>query len=208
MAISGGCTSEIWDRSPPLSQTPAGAAIGAASGAIIGGIAGGGLAIPIGAIFGSMWGTFFGNVIEAHQTLVERILYNGVQVIRVGDDVRLILPSDRFFIRGCACATLNPGYYRVLNDIATLLTFMDKVSVRVVGYTDDSLPEPAALDITRLQAQMIVDYLWRSDIDARLVYGLGFGSAFPIASNLTYDGRAMNRRIEITLRRVAPEVLV
>jgi chemotaxis protein MotB len=45
----------------------------------------------------------------------------------------------------------------------------------------------------------VVDFLIRRGVNQNLISAQGMGETNPIASNSTPDGRAQNRRIEITL---------
>lgn len=198
-----GCTSSVWDSAPPPTPTTIGVVAGVAGGTMIGAAAG----VPVmGAAMGGIWGGAFGNIIQSHQSLVENLMYNGVEVVRVGDDIEIILPADKFFYPDSP--NLNPNYYRVLNNVVRLLLCFDKVSVKVAAYTDNTGPWQRNLSLTRLQAQAVMNYLWTSGIDTRLIYAVGYGAASPIADNSTVAGQIANRRIEITLRKLEYEPLV
>jgi intracellular multiplication protein IcmN len=198
-----GCTSPYWDTVPPPEPKTIGLIAGVASGAVIGAIAG---VAPMGAAIGGIWGASLGSVIASHQTLVDNLMYNGVQVIRVGDEIKIVLPADRFFYP--FSANLNSNYFPILNRLVVLLRCFDKINVKVAAYTDDTQSWRRDLALTRLQAWMIMKYLWDSGIDARILYSVGYGNAFPIANNDTPLGQRMNRRVEITLRKLEFEPLV
>jgi len=200
--VFSGCESSFWDPAPPPNPHITGLVTGAASGAVIGGIAGAGL---VGAAVGTVTGGIIGHIIQTHQTLVQYLIYNGVQVVQVGDQVLLILPSDRFFMPDSA--NINPAYYRVLNHVGLFLSLFHKIDVRISGYTDNCGSWRRNLALSKLQAQMMVNYFWNYDIDARLLYPVGYGEADPIANNMTPQGRRMNRRIEITLTKIPPPIL-
>lgn len=201
--LIGGCTSSLWDNKPPPSPALPGAVIGAAGGALIGSLAG---SAPAGAVIGSIWGGTLGAVLACKRTLVEDLLYNGVQVIRVGDDVKIILPSDRFFYP--QSSNFNPNYFPLLNEVALLLDSFDKISVRIAAYSGDSGDWRRNLALTRVQARTMMNYFVNAGIDARLIYAVGCGNAMPIAPEDSAVGQSMNRRVEITLRKLEFEPLV
>ncbi len=145
------CTSPLWNRTPPPSQVATGAVSGAIGGAAIGGMASAGIATPIGAAIGGMWGGTVGYIIDKHQSIVEQILYSGVQIIRVGDEIRLILPSDRFFYADSA--NLNPAYYGVLTKVILFVRAFHKIDVKIACYTDNSGDWRRNLALSRLQAK-------------------------------------------------------
>lgn len=127
----------------------------------------------------------------------------GVQLIQVGDDVKFVLPSDSFF---CAhTATLNRSRYPVLDMIAAFMCGLQKMNVKVSGYTDCGDCHVRNLALSRQQAQTLADYLSRQGIDARLLYAVGYGECVPIACNETCKGQASNRRVEITFRKITDD---
>ena len=94
-------------------------------------------------------------------------------------------------------AVLKPEMKAALED------FVDKVkaspgheSVTVIGHTDSTGPEAYNLKLSERRAQAAADYLESLGIDSITVKGMG--ESQPIADNSTREGRAQNRRIEIT----------
>lgn len=200
------CTSSIWDRTPPYRPSTVGSISGAVGGAIVGGAASGGIAMPLGAAIGGMWGGAVGHIIESNQTLVQELLYAGVQIVRVGDDIRIILPSDRFFKKDSA--NLNPAYQATLSKVIIFIRAFQKVEVKVSAYTDNTGSWQRNLSLSQLQAKVIAYYLWRGNIDARILLAKGYGEKYPISDNSTYEGQAQNRRVEITFFKLEPEIMV
>ncbi len=86
---------------------------------------------------------------------------------------------------------------------AALKDFADKVkaspgheTVTVIGHTDSTGPAAYNMKLSLRRAQAAADYLTSLGIDSITVKGMG--ETQPIASNKTREGRAKNRRIEIT----------
>lgn len=200
--VMTGCTtsSGIWNRYPPPYPTHAGLAIGAMSGAAIGGVAAGTVGFGVGTVMGGIVGASFGNIIEAHMDLVDRLQYNGVQVIVSGDEVKLILPTDRFFKPNSPLMNMN--YYPILDMVGDFIVKFQKINILVAGYTDNCGPWQRNLALSTSRAESVMKYLWNYGIDARLVYARGYGDKHPIANNDTAAGRSLNRRVEISLRRI------
>lgn len=138
--------------------------------------------------------------VAQHQAVINKLRDNGVQFIQTGDDLMLVLSSDQVFV--AKTPILNTSSYSALNGIASLLKDHEKFSVSVAGYTDSMGWQQRNIALSRQQAAAVADYLWRQGIDTRLMYTVGYGAKETIASNSTSSGRAMNRRIEITLRWV------
>lgn len=197
LIILSGCSAGS-SLQPSPNDTVKGAAIGTAGGAILGTATGVGTAA--GAVVGGVSGAVIGSYLEKQKNLVQKIADNHVQVIMVGDNLRLILPADRFFVPNTPI--LNTNYYTVLNQIALLLRGLDKYVVKIAGYTDNVGWSDRNLALSRQQAQTIANYLWKQGIDARVLFATGYGAKDPIASNATAQGRAKNRRIEIIWRAI------
>jgi outer membrane protein OmpA-like peptidoglycan-associated protein len=140
------------------------------------------------------------NSINAFHNLSNYLQAHDVQVYGVGDNITLVLPSDRFFQQGTS--VLNPYNYGVLNKIAAYLRCLEKMDVKVAGYTDNQAPSCHNLALSRQQAQAIANYLWARCTNARVLYAVGYGECMPVASNDTYAGKAENRRIEISFRKI------
>lgn len=124
----------------------------------------------------------------------------GVGLVEIGDNVTFILPADRFF--DGKTAVLDPRYFYNLNQIAMYICCVEKIDVKVAGYTDCTGNSIRDLALSRAQAQAIAHYLWQRGIDTRLMYVAAYGNQMPVANNCTCQGQSMNRRVEITLRRI------
>jgi len=94
-------------------------------------------------------------------------------------------------------AVLKPEMKSALDD------FADKVkaspgheSVTVIGHTDSTGPEDYNMKLSERRAKSAAAYLESVGIDS--IATEGRGESQPIADNSTREGRAQNRRIEIT----------
>ncbi len=72
------------------------------------------------------------------------------------------------------------------------------VSVRVVGHTDSVGTEAYNMGLSNRRAKAVADYLATKGVTASEVIGRGESS--PVASNATREGRAQNRRAEVSCR--------
>ena len=78
--------------------------------------------------------------------------------------------------------------------------------ILVAGYTDNTGKPERNLALSTARAQAVRDWLIKvSGIPATQFAIQGYGDTRPIASNDTPDGRARNRRVEITLIPDAPK---
>lgn len=177
-----------------------GAYIGAASGAIIGAATGVGFITPITTIMGGMLGGALLEVMQQRKPLIEKLRIYDVYVVYWGNEVKIMVPSDVFFYS--ESPNPSPVFYHAMDLIAALLRGIDKISIKVAGYTDAAGSPIRDKVLSTQQAQTIATYLWGQCIDARLIYAVGCGQENPIANNITAKGRCQNRRIEITLRKI------
>ena len=77
-----------------------------------------------------------------------------------------------------------------------------ELSLRIDGFTDNVGSDTVNIPLSKARAQAVRTYLQRvapeSFPDSRFVVA-GYGSQQPVASNSTSSGRALNRRVDITL---------
>lgn len=136
-------------------------------------------------------------------TWEQRFKARNVQLIQVGDDIKFVLPSECFFLDNTAA--LNSKSYPSLDMIASFICGLEKMNLKVAGYTDCEDCHIRNIALSRQQAQVIADYLWKRGVDARVLYAVGYGECVPIACNSTCKGRALNRRVEITVRKITDD---
>lgn len=98
-----------------------------------------------------------------------------------------------------ARADIRPQSKRVLEDIADLLARHPDWSLRIVGHTDAIGADAANLDLSRRRAESVKSALVRRyGIDEKRLSTGGFGASQPKDRNDTPEGRALNRRVEIS----------
>jgi general secretion pathway protein A len=86
----------------------------------------------------------------------------------------------------------------VLDQIVDFGSSHPELKIIVEGYTD-SLGEPLYnKSLSKMRAEVIKKYLIDKGISAEKIETVGMGSENPIASNETFEGRKLNRRIEIS----------
>lgn len=103
-------------------------------------------------------------------------------------------------------ATVETPALKLLGKIGAALA-RERGQVQVIGYTDSqpihTLQFPNNLALSQDRAKAAASVLDRSIGDQSRLTAEGRGSADPIATNATAQGRALNRRIEIVLIRSA-----
>ncbi|MDC7682704.1 OmpA family protein [Asticcacaulis sp. BYS171W] len=155
----------------------------------------------IGAGIGALAGAAVGNYMDKQQAeLRKELAGTGIGVTRNGDNIILNMPSDVTFATGSA--TIDSGFYPTLNDVATVLNKYPSTYVDIVGHADSTGSDAINEPLSENRANSTAAYLTGRGVANQRLFVAGMGSRQPIASNATPEGRAKNRRVEITLRPV------
>ncbi len=91
-----------------------------------------------------------------------------------------------------------------INELRALATHIkglaDVQSVDIVGYTDSTGSADYNQKLSQRRAAAVKNFLMDNGVSPRIMTTLGRGEENPVASNASADGRARNRRVEITIR--------
>ena len=181
--------------------------IGAASGAAAGLIAGGNdkfEAAMLGAAAGALLGGSVGYYMDRQEAkLREQMAGTGVDVVRKGDNITLDLPGGATFAYDSA--DLDMQFLPVLEKAAATLKEYDKTVIEVAGQTDSVGRDSYNQQLSERRANSVAAYLSGRGVVTSRVVTVGAGEAHPVASNETEEGRAQNRRVEITIVPVTQE---
>ena len=97
-------------------------------------------------------------------------------------------------------ANLKPEGKAELNALARQVQGMEEVnSIKIVGHTDSSGSETYNQALSERRAVAVKDYLVELGISPQVLSTEGKGESSPVASNATREGRASNRRVELTI---------
>lgn len=97
-------------------------------------------------------------------------------------------------------AAIKPESDALLMAVTDILLECPKANIEVAGHTDSAGSDSVNVPLSQARAQSVVDYLLEKGIAADRLSSVGYGSAKPIDSNDTQEGRAANRRIEFTVK--------
>ena len=122
----------------------------------------------------------------------------GVQVQRQGDTIQLIMPGNITFATDSDA--IAGSFYAPLNNLANSFRQYNQNSIEIVGHTDNTGSHSYNMSLSQRRAQSVASYLIAQGVDGSRLSTRGAGPDQPIASNATPDGRAQNRRVEVTLR--------
>ena len=184
----------------PSQRVLTGGAAGAILGAGVGMAAGGddkrnaAIGAAVGAIAGAAVG---GYMDEQERKLKEATAGTGIEVDRVGDQLQLTMPSNVTFTVNSA--TIQPGFYGPLNDVAKTLIDYPSTAVDIIGHASSDGADDYNMTLSQQRASAVRTYLINQGTQAVRINAIGMGETQPIADNATAEGRAANRRVEIIL---------
>lgn len=195
----GGCTTNPYTGEEEASNKAKGAGIGAAAGAMLGAITGGSRrSVLLGAGIGALAGLGVGAYMDKQEDKLRAQLQGtGVSVTRSGDNIILNMPGNITFATGSS--DINADFYQVLNSVALVVNEYEKTYIDIVGYTDSTGSVEFNQRLSEARAESVARYLESQQVLPQRIITSGMGMANPIASNDTPEGRALNRRVEITL---------
>ncbi len=201
LALAGcATTTDPWTGEPRATRTGQGAAVGAGIGAVIGAISGGDRLkrAAIGAGLGALTGAAVGSYMDRNEEALRRQLAgSGVSVTRRGDDIILNMPGHVTF--DFDSAALKPDFFDVLDSVALVLQEFEQTVLVVDGHTDSVGSRGYNLQLSTRRAETVGRYLINRGVNPARIATYGYGPDYPIAGNDTPEGRAMNRRVELTL---------
>ena len=101
-------------------------------------------------------------------------------------------------------AAIRPQSTPVLEEIASIMRRHADWSLDLAGFTDSIGNDGANLDLSRRRTAAVkTELATRFGISADRLNTTGYGEGSPKATNDTPEGRAQNRRVEITRRRTS-----
>ena len=95
---------------------------------------------------------------------------------------------------------IKPALASRLDGVADRISGRAYDSVEIVGHTDSIGTEAYNQELSERRAGATADYLAGAGVDRSKISSRGEGETNPIHSNDTREGRAKNRRIEVTIR--------
>lgn len=186
-------------------RTQRGALIGAAVGAVAGLLSGDDATERRQrALVGAGVGAVAGGAVGVYQDRQEadlrrRTAGTGIEVTRDGDVIKLNLPDGVTFDFGKA--NLKPQFYPALDQVAASMAEYNQTIVEISGHTDSVGSDEANQRLSEQRAGSVSNYLAGKGLMRERFEVVGMGERYPVSSNDTDSGRALNRRVEI---RVVP----
>ena len=180
------------------------------NGALIGGLLGGafGATQPgrshlknaaLGAAVGAALGGAIGAGLDKQAADLRQNIGNGdVKIVNTGKELIVTMPQDILFATDST--VVRPDLQRDLHALAGSLQRYPDTTVDVVGHTDNVGAASYNQNLSARRAQSVAGVLIDAGVNPGRIRAYGRGEDQPIASNLTPQGRAQNRRVEIIIR--------
>ncbi|MGH7495975.1 MAG: OmpA family protein [bacterium] len=189
------CTSLSCGWSKKAQYGTAGAAGGAVVGGLIGKAAGNTvLGAILGAAVGGAAGVYIGNYMDKQAAEIKRDIA-GAKVERVGEGIRITFDSGILF--DVNKAELKQVSKDNISKLAAILNKYPDTAILLEGHTDATGSDEHNLELSRLRAQSVSNFLSSLSVSPTRFTIMGYGEGQPIANNETESGRTSNRRVEI-----------
>jgi len=155
-----------------------------------------------GAGVGELTGGSVGYYMDVQEAkLREQLDGSGVTVTRKGNELTLNMPGSLAFTPDSA--ELNAAFAGALESVATVLKKYDKTVIEVAGHTDSAGSREHNQALSERRAAAVAAFLEKRGVLKSRITTIGAGETRPVASNDNADGRARNRRVELTLSPIA-----
>ena len=177
-------------------------------GALFGGILGAGIGALtsndkakgalIGGAVGALAGGLVGNQLQKQEAeLRAQLASDGITIVNTGDRLIVSLPDDITFETDSF--TIRPALRFDLNSVADNLLRYPDTTVQIIGHTDSDGEAAYNVTLSQQRANAVADVLQSGGVTYDRLQILGRGEDQPLASNLTEEGKAKNRRVEIVV---------
>jgi len=193
---------QMTDPNNPNHNTQTGAAVGAGLGALVGIAAGNTPAerqrgAVVGALIGGGLGAIGGQQLDRQEAELRQQMGRNVGIVNTGSQLIVTLPQDILFATDSA--SLTGALQNDLYTLAGSLNRYPETTVNVIGHTDNVGSASYNQALSQRRAQAVSSVLVNAGVAPFRVRSIGRGEDAPVATNLTPEGRAQNRRVEIII---------
>ena len=178
---------------------------GAAIGGVLGGLVGASssdnklLKGVVGAGIGAAAGGVIGHQLDKQAQDLRRDVPNqDIAIENTGSELKVTLPQGLLFASDSD--VLTPALENDLRAIAGNLNSYPNSTIRIVGHTDDTGSDSYNYELSDRRAAAVSWVLQGSGVAPNRLLAVGMGETQPVASNLSEEGKAQNRRVEIIIR--------
>ena len=140
-----------------------------------------------------------------NQSMSAEVRANKMQISRQQNAIKILVNDDLLFPSGGW--EMSAEAKQTIAKIAAILAPHQTTKIVVNGYTDSTPIGPGLqaqgitsnLILSQKRAEDVMQYMISQGVKPNLASAHGFGDSNPVASNDTPEGRAQNRRVEVTL---------
>lgn len=119
------------------------------------------------------------------------------EVYRDGDKILIRLKGENF---APGQTDISEAAIPALDKVKEILSSMDQEQVKIEGFTDSTGSPMLNQRISEERAESVADYLLEGEgLTSEQIEYQGLGSKKPVTTNLTKEGRAANRRVDIII---------
>ena len=152
-----------------------------------------------GAIVGAGAGNMIGRNLDRQATDLRQDLNNDqVGITNTGSELIVTMPQDILF--ALDSASVRSGLRRDLRVVANNLRAYPNSTIKILGHTDNTGSGSYNESLSQRRADAVANILMNNGVQPVRLRTVGRGEDDPIANNLTAEGRAQNRRVEIIIR--------
>jgi chemotaxis protein MotB len=142
---------------------------------------------------------------QQNAALSAQVTAEKAQICRLQGAIKYTVNSDLLFSSGGW--QMNDRGKQIIANMASKLAPTQQNPILVSGYTDNAPIGPALQRegitsnqiLSQKRAENVMEFLISQGVKPDLVSAKGFGDADPVASNATPQGRAQNRRVELSV---------
>jgi chemotaxis protein MotB len=142
---------------------------------------------------------------QLQQSMTAEVGAQKMQITRLQNAIKVNVNGELLFPSGGW--QMPAQAQQTIAKMAAILAPQQTTKINVNGYTDNTPIGPGLMSqgvtsnliLSQKRADNVMQYMISQGVNPNLVSAQGFGDAEPVASNATPEGRAQNRRVELTL---------
>ena len=142
---------------------------------------------------------------QLNQQMAAEVGAKNMQISRLQNAIKVSINSQLLFPSGEW--DMSETAKQSIAKVAAILAPHQTTKIVVNGYTDNTPIGPGLMKrgvtsnliLSQKRADTVMQYMISQGVKPSLISAQGFGDANPVTSNDTAEGRAQNRRVELTL---------
>jgi chemotaxis protein MotB len=142
---------------------------------------------------------------QLQQSMTAEVGAQKMQITRLQNAIKVSVNGELLFPSGGW--QMPAQAQQTIAKMAAILAPQQTTKINENGYTDNTPIGPGLMSqgvtsnliLSQRRADNVMQYMISQGVNPNLVSAQGFGDADPVASNATPEGKAQNRRVELTL---------